>query len=113
MIRKFAAHLGCVSLLALVSTLPARADDRADAAASTPAEAPSDIIVTGTRQTGISAADSAAPIQVLSSDQLSHVGQPNLIQALNQIVPSFTAEGFGGDASQLTLTERLLGVRTN
>ncbi|HEX7852371.1 MAG TPA: TonB-dependent receptor [Sphingobium sp.] len=113
MIRKFAAHLGCVSLLALVSTLPARADDRADAAASTSADAPSDIIVTGTRQTGISAADSAAPIQVLSSDQLSHVGQPNLIQALNQIVPSFTAEGFGGDASQLTLTARLRGLSPN
>ncbi|HKB96675.1 MAG TPA: hypothetical protein VKB94_07465, partial [Rhizomicrobium sp.] len=49
------------------------------------------VIVTGTRVTGMTAADSAAPITVIGSDALSHVGQPNLIQALAQIAPSFTA----------------------
>ena len=37
------------------------------------------VIVTGTRVTGMTAADSAAPITVIGSDALSKVGQPNLI----------------------------------
>ena len=55
------------------------------------------VIVTGTRVTGMTAADSAAPITVIGSDALARVGQPNLIQALAQIAPSFTAEALGGD----------------
>jgi len=39
------------------------------------------VIVTGTRVTGMTAADSAAPITVIGSDALAKVGQPNLIQA--------------------------------
>ena len=55
------------------------------------------VIVTGTRVTGLTAADSAAPITVIASDALTHVGQPNLIQALAQISPSFSAEARGSD----------------
>ncbi|MFK5073332.1 hypothetical protein ACI4BE_27795, partial [Klebsiella pneumoniae] len=60
------------------------------AAAATSAVTSSEIIVTGTRQTGLKAVDSAAPIQVLDSSALKRVGQPDLIQALAQNVPSFT-----------------------
>src|SRR4051812_41860739 len=55
------------------------------------------VIVTGTRVSGLTAADSAAPITVIGSQALAHVGQPDLIQALAQITPSFTAESRGGD----------------
>src|SRR5476649_1042131 len=71
------------------------------------------VIVTGTRVTGMTAADSAAPITVIGSDALSHVGQPNLIQALAQIAPSFTAEALGGDTAALTLSARLRGISPN
>jgi iron complex outermembrane receptor protein len=71
------------------------------------------VIVTGTRVTGMTAADSAAPITVIGSDALSHVGQPNLIQALAQITPSFTAESLGGDTGALTLSARLRGLSPN
>jgi len=71
------------------------------------------VIVTGTRVTGMTAADSAAPITVIGSDALSHVGQPNLIQALAQIAPSFTAESLGGDTGALTLSARLRGLSPN
>jgi iron complex outermembrane receptor protein len=71
------------------------------------------VIVTGTRVTGMTAADSAAPITVIGSDALSHVGQPNLIQALAQIAPSFSAEAFGGDTGALTLSARLRGISPN
>ncbi|MBB3586156.1 hypothetical protein [Sphingomonas sp. BK481] len=70
---------------------------------------PDDIIVTGTRATGITAAESAAPIKVLDADMMSHVGQPNLNQILTQLVPSFTAQAFGGDTANLTLSARLRG----
>jgi iron complex outermembrane receptor protein len=73
----------------------------------------SDIIVTGTRAGGITAAESAAPIKVLDADALSHVGQPNLNQVLTQLVPSFTAQAFGGDTANLTLSARLRGLSPN
>ncbi|HZZ34721.1 MAG TPA: TonB-dependent receptor [Caulobacteraceae bacterium] len=87
----------------------------ADAAATdTAAETGTDtLIVTGTRTMGLKALDSAAPVEVVGSDVLSHVGQPNLIQGLSQLVPSFTAEAFGGDTANLTLTARLRGVSPN
>jgi len=71
------------------------------------------VIVTGTRVTGMTAADSSAPITVIGSDALSHVGQPNLIQALSQITPSFSAESLGGDTGALTLSARLRGISPN
>ncbi|PMU97810.1 TonB-dependent receptor, partial [Pseudomonas sp. GP01-A4] len=57
-----------------MSAAPAPADPAPD----TSAPEQSDIIVTGTRRTGTTAAESATPIKVLSSDELSRVGQPNL-----------------------------------
>jgi iron complex outermembrane receptor protein len=72
-----------------------------------------DIIVTGTRQTGVRAADSAAPVQVFNAEALARVGQPNLNQVLTQLAPSFTAQAFGGDASNLTLTAKLRGLSAN
>ena len=64
------------------------------------------IIVTGTRAVGMQAAESAAPIQVLSQEAISHVGQPNLNQVLTQIVPSFTAQPSPGGVSAAGAPER-------
>ncbi|MEP6784433.1 MAG: TonB-dependent receptor [Sphingomonadales bacterium] len=87
----------------------------ADAPADAPAdvEAGSEIIVTGTRVTGITVAESATPIKVLGEEALSRVGQPNLNQVLTQLVPSFTAQAFGGDTANLTLSARLRGLSPN
>ncbi len=103
--------------LALVMPLPALA-----AAAPSTVPAPgsnsagpdeSDIIVTGTRASGITAAESAAPIKVLDAEALQHVGQPNLNEVLTQLIPSFTTESFGGDTANLTLSARLRGLSPN
>ncbi len=72
-----------------------------------------EIVVTGTRQTGVKAADSAAPIQVLSADALKRVGQPDLLQALSQNLPSFNAQGYGADTAALTLSAALRGLNPN
>lgn len=71
------------------------------------------IIVTGTRSVATKAADSAAPIQVLGADDLQRVGQPNLNQALTQLVPSFTAQSQGTDMASFSLSARLRGVSPN
>lgn len=72
-----------------------------------------EIIVTGTRRTGMAAADSPAPIQLLDNGTLEKVGQPDLVQALAQNVPSFTAQSFGGDTAALTLSAKLRGLSPN
>jgi iron complex outermembrane receptor protein len=72
-----------------------------------------EVIVTGTRQTGIVAADSAAPIQIIAGDALQATGQSNLINALAQLVPSFQAQAFGSDFANQTLQARLRGTSPN
>ena len=72
-----------------------------------------EIVVTGTRRTGLEAVDSPAPIQVVDVASLQRVGQPDLIQALAQNVPSFTAQAFGGDTANLTLSAKLRGLSPN
>jgi iron complex outermembrane receptor protein len=71
------------------------------------------IIVTGTRTTGLRAVDSPAPVQVLGADVLKRTGQPDLVQALAQNVPSFTAQAFGSDAAAFNLSIKLRGVSPN
>ncbi len=71
------------------------------------------IIVTGTRTTGLTAADSPAPLVVLDAASLEATGQPDLRIALSQNVPSFTAQAFGGDTAALTLSAKLRGMSPN
>jgi iron complex outermembrane recepter protein len=71
------------------------------------------VIVTGTRVQGMTAADSAAPVTVLGADILQHTGTADLRQALGQTVPSFTAQQFGSDTANLTLSAALRGLSPN
>lgn len=92
----------------------------AEANASTTAAAPpsadttlTEVIVTGTRQSGLKAVDSPAPVQLVGADAFKRVGQPDLIQALAQTLPSFNAQGYGQDTAALTLTAALRGLNPN
>jgi iron complex outermembrane receptor protein len=93
------------------------ANEAADAA---PAEAAaesadvSEIIVTGTRTTGLSAAESPAPVQILSADALKAAsGNPDLMTTLAQLVPSLTIQAFGFDMAGQTLQAKLRGLSPN
>jgi iron complex outermembrane receptor protein len=99
-------------LLALQSGM-AMAQTVADASAPAAGEKVEAVIVTGTRQGGLKAIDSASPIQVLDSSALERTGQPDLIQAMAQNLPSFTAQAFGGDTANMTLSARLRGLSPN
>ncbi|MET0264109.1 MAG: TonB-dependent receptor [Duganella sp.] len=113
-----------IGVAAVLSTLTvgaawAAADDAPQASAAAAAAAPveagptASVIVTGTRSSGMKAENSASPIQVLDSASLQRTGQPDLIQALAQNLPSFTAQAFGGDTANLTLSARLRGLSPN
>ncbi|WP_374572704.1 TonB-dependent receptor plug domain-containing protein [Phenylobacterium sp.] len=99
--------------LAALTTMAAQAAQAAEAAAGADSEAVEEVIVTGTRQTGLKAADSPAPIQVVDATSLQASGQTDLRQGLSNIVPSFTAQAFGGDMANMTLSAKLRGLSPN
>jgi len=106
-----------VSSLALgLSVQAAQAAEAAGAATTAVAATDTEldqVIVTGTRVTGLRAVDSPAPIQVLDASALQRVAQTDLIQALAQNIPSFNAQAFGGDSANLTLSAKLRGLSPN
>ncbi|WP_256325759.1 TonB-dependent siderophore receptor [Sphingomonas sp. YR710] len=73
----------------------------------------STIIVTGTRTTGMKAADSPAPIQLLGNDALQRTGSPDLLTSLAQNLPSIQAQAFGSDLQAHNLQLKLRGLSPN
>jgi iron complex outermembrane receptor protein len=100
------------SLLALIAASgTARA---ADAAAATDSGGTvAEVIVTGTRQTGVKAADSAAPIELVGSQQLLKTGATDLAQSLETSVPSLNVQSNGGDAAAVQVLAALRGLSPN
>jgi iron complex outermembrane receptor protein len=112
--KAFAATiLATTALTTGLTAAPALAQDAPPAAAPEEPAPTADIIVTGTRTVGQQVAQSAAPIQLLNEEALAHVGQPNLNQALTQLVPSFQAQTQGTDMSSFSLSARLRGISPN
>jgi len=72
-----------------------------------------EVIVTGTRQKGMEAAQSPAPIQIVGAKELKDTGQPTLVNALAQLVPSLVAQAAGVDMTNQTLQARLRGLSPN
>jgi iron complex outermembrane receptor protein len=85
--------------------------------AATPVSADNEldeVIVTGSRQSGLKASDSPAPIQVLSSQAIQEAsGSGDLMSTLAQLVPSLTMQAFGFDMSGQTLQAKLRGLSPN
>src|SRR5580658_3599848 len=113
--QALALQLAIAALFVGAPTMPSTAAP-ADAATSEIPEAGAldEVIVTGTRQSGQRAADSPAPIQILSAEALQNAaGNPDLMSTLSQIVPSLTINAIGGDAGGLSLQARLRGLSPN
>jgi iron complex outermembrane receptor protein len=113
--QQLSLRLAIAMLCAGASALHSSATLADTAAAEAAAEASSldEVIVTGSRQTGLKASDSAAPIQIVSADALKQAGAPDLMSALTQIVPSLQMQAFGFDMAGQTLQARLRGVSPN
>lgn len=109
---RFAISAVCAGAALMNSAAMGAAAAAPEAAAGT-GDGLSEVIVTGTRETGIRAVDSAAPIQIVSSETLKAAGAPDLMSALAQVVPSLQMQAFGFDMSGQTLQARLRGVSPN
>jgi iron complex outermembrane receptor protein len=101
----------CFAAAGLSTAHAAPAD--ADAAAPADVSGLDEVIVTGSRQTGIKASDSPAPIQVVSTESLKQSGAPDLMTALSTVVPSLQMQAFGADQAGQTLQARLRGLSPN
>jgi iron complex outermembrane receptor protein len=97
--------------IACASALVQAQETAADADADT--ETTETVIVTGTRASGVDAFSSSSPIQVLSAESIENAGRPDLMNALANVVPSFTAQAFGGDMANQTLQAKLRGLSPN
>ena len=97
-----------VSAVALLSSLAVSSVALADDTATVQS-----VIVTGTRQTGVKAADSAAPVEVVGSEALKRTGSPDLTTALASSLPSFNVQGYGADTAALTVSAALRGLSPN
>ena len=81
--------------------------------AATEEPEPETVIVTGTRATGVDTFTSSSPVQVLAAEDIQSAGKPDLMNALANLVPSFTAQAFGGDMANQTLQARMRGLSPN
>jgi len=73
-----------------------------------------EVVVTGTRQGGLSAAASPTPIQVVEPEEIEAAGgNTDLMKALSQLIPSLTSQTFGNGSSAMTLMVRLKGLSPN
>jgi iron complex outermembrane receptor protein len=97
------------SLLAIAASTGA-AYAAAAAATTDTSSTVEEVIVTGTRQVGIKAADSAAPIQLVGSQQLLKTGSPDLASSLAVSVPSLNIQTNGGDAAAVHILAALRGL---
>ena len=80
--------LSSISLAAFIAT-PAFAQDE-PAAQTAQSEDPGEtVIVTGTRRTDRTVADSPVPVDVIAADALTNTGYTETNRILNQLVPSF------------------------
>lgn len=112
-----AGMLGPGSAVAQLADQPTSAQQAAGAQSGAEADQTGtldQVIVTGSREPGVTAADSAAPVQIISQDALRAAsGNPDLLSALAQILPSFTMQAFGNDMAGQTLQAKLRGLSPN
>jgi len=80
---------------------------------ATGASSVEEVIVTGTRQTGMKAADSPAPIELVGAVALTRSGSQDLATALSTAVPSLNFSTTGGDAAAIQVLAALRGLGPN
>lgn len=100
------------ALLALATALGTTLVPALAQAQSTPQVDPAAdaIIVTGTREEGRRALQSATPISVVGSKTLAATGKPSLLDALKDVLPSLNAPAVGYDVGALARTFQLRGL---
>src|SRR5215475_12171591 len=109
---KLMPTLGAALVFAAMNAGPARAAGGADAGPSSEAANElQEVIVTGTRRTDRTVAESSAPIDVLSGGDLAAQPTGNMLDTLSNLVPSFiVGQNSISDASSLVRSPSLRGL---
>ncbi|HEX4741114.1 MAG TPA: TonB-dependent receptor [Caulobacteraceae bacterium] len=106
-----------LALLASATSLHAAAAvaaaPAAPAVADTGTAEVEEVVVTGTRETGIKAADSAAPIQLVGHSELLRTGAPDLAESLLAAVPSLNLSTQNADSAAVQILAALRGLSPN
>ena len=106
--RKSGRYGLLVSLLVLIGSLPAGAQQAAPAEEIVGLE---EIRVVGSRSAGRSAADSPVPVDVIDADSLRHYGSTDMNDLLSATVPSYKVFQYGiGVESALVRPAKLRGL---
>ncbi len=100
--------LGLVAAFAVIDTAQAETVSATDGPVSV-----SEVIVTGTRVSGVRAADSLAPVEILSGGDLERDGRATLSDALSDALPSLNLQAVGFDLANETLAIRMRGLSPN
>ena len=102
--RHAARHrLTDLSLLVSLACTPGLLQaQEAEAAASTTEPEPETVVSHRNPRQGARRIHSS-PVQVLKAGEIGSAGRPDLMNALANVVPSFTAQAFGGDMANQTL----------
>jgi len=113
--RRSAPIAAAVALAIVASAAQAQQAPTTTAApeSTAPGSTLQEVIVTGTRQAGLEAAESPAPIQIVSSAELAATGKSDVIAALSALVPSFVMQAFGSDMENQTIQAKLRGLSPN
>jgi iron complex outermembrane receptor protein len=83
------------------------------AQAPAPTAEVSEILITGSRRSGMAVSDSPAPVQLISSEMLKESGSPDLMNAIATQVPSYNARQTGTDMASQTLTASMRALSAN
>lgn len=100
---------GTAASIALFSVSPAMAQDTG--ASSGDEDSGKEIVVIGTRRTDRTVADSASPVDVISSSELQSQPAGNMLDAVKNIIPSFfVGQNSISDASTFVRAPSLRGL---
>jgi iron complex outermembrane recepter protein len=109
----FVTFWSIIAMICAATAVPSSPSRAAEATAADTDTALNEVIVTGSRISGLKVADSPAPIQLISAQALVSSGAPDLMSALAALVPSLQMQAFGFDMAGQTLQARLRGVSPN
>ena len=113
--NRLLAGASLFTLLAAATSLQAAeaASVALPAAPDAGASSVEEVIVTGTRETGIKAADSAAPIEIVGHNELLRTGSTDLASSLTIAVPSLNISTNSGDSAAVQVLAALRGLNPN
>ena len=109
--RASAAAAGLLLTLAASQVLAQEADAQTEADVQKDTDVQDEVVVTGTRRTDRSVADSASPVDIIGAEELATQPAADMLEVLKNVVPSFNvAQNQISDASTFVRAPSLRGL---